>query len=130
MKISWPFVVCRVSVLISGCVPPRPPQTTVGGVHLMVGKPVDFAIDALGYPTSDRQIVGHRVITWEINEQVGTRSAFDSILMTNVTRNVVQKCKVEMEINDDMRVVRGRVDGNEIDCTTYRRAMYKQAGRR
>ncbi|MGV7245845.1 hypothetical protein [Caballeronia sp. M23-90] len=114
-----------LGILVAGCATP-PQQTTAGAVRRMVGKPIDYAIDALGYPTSDREIVGHRVVAWEVNEQVGTTAVYDEVLRTKITKNVVKKCKIEMEIGFDMRVIRGRNEGSEYDCSTYRVAMYKR----
>lgn len=112
--------------IMAGCATP-PPQTTAGGIHRMVGKSIDYAIDALGYPTSDREIVGHRVVLWEVNEQVGTTATYDEALRAKITKNVVKKCKIELEIGTDMRIIRGRYEGSERDCYAYRVAMYKRA---
>jgi hypothetical protein len=77
----------------------------------LVGKPIDNAIRALGFPSDEKTIAGRRLVFWD-------DAATDG------------RCRITAELEKARRVSAMQLDGSRFTCTKFERLLRAEAERR
>lgn len=112
------------------------------GLQGMVGKKISVAIDALGYPASERTVAGLKLIEWSQSStavvptststtgivQSGTKSSsFSGITLSSEQRTY--NCKITMRVDNEGVIQDYDYDGNLGGCMRYINMLKRRTSR-
>lgn len=129
------------SVILSGC-------ATFGqmedGLHGLIGQDVSAAVNVLGFPSSEREIAGMKLVEWGRSNsaaimmpttstttgyaQSGVRTAtFSSATTSAVPMNLNFQCHIALQVDSNNVIRRYQYEGNLGGCAPYIRALKQSA---
>ena len=117
---------------LSGCVSDQLNQGLTG----LVGRPIDFAVQRLGYPNAQREILGDTLYIWSTN-RAGVMPILTNQTTTGLVGNVpvtgttsglayvpVQyDCTIEIAVTAEKIIKSWRWEGNLGGCQPYAQAL-------
>jgi hypothetical protein len=120
--------------LIAGCATQQLDRDLKG----LLGQPIQSAVDRLGYPDGEREIMGDKIYVWSTNHNAvmlvptttTTTGAVGSTPYTGTTTSmhmmpVAYQCVVQLAVNPDGTIKRYQWQGNQGGCAQYARMLNK-----
>jgi hypothetical protein len=90
------------------------------GLNPLLGQPIQAAIDRLGYPSEQRQILGDTVYVW--SNQPGSVAYVSG----NVAFASPLWCEIQIGTNPDGTIKRWQSRGNNGGCMAYANALSRR----
>ncbi len=126
-------IIAVVLLGISGCVSFSDINK---GVNSFLGKNIDYAVNRIGYPTSEREFQGRKLYVWGNAQDVtlylpqtaqttgnvyGTygSATYQGTTTYNAPTNIHYECTVILEVDDQGIVRRTQWNGNRGGCARY-----------
>lgn len=131
--------ISAIAATLSGCATWGQFDT---GLNTLIGKPVSLAVDVLGYPSGEREIVGMHLIQWGRSSQgfmpvstpiqsygtVATPRGFGSFSTTTMQTSMVPvsyNCSITLQVDANNIVTGYNYEGNLGGCRTYIQRLKK-----
>ena len=115
---------------------PTPLERLQGELPLLNGLNISVAVDRLGYPTGQREILGDTIYVWETRQQVELPALTSSTTtgavgntpyygidtaITPVSGEFV--CTIQLAVTPEGLIKRWQYNGNNGGCATYANAL-------
>lgn len=124
------------SVLLAGCAVQPAGQRVADRLEGLEGLNIHYAVNILGYPASERTVLGDTVYTWytssteaipvpDSDTAYGQVSGepFSATITTTGYVPVQFQCKIELATGSDHLIKHVAVEGNEGGCARYERLL-------
>lgn len=115
---------------------PAPLERLPGELSALIGQNLSVAVNRLGYPTGQREMLGDTIYVWETHQQVQVPAVSSSAVTGNVGSTPYYglnttiasapgefACTIQLAINSDKTIKSWQLEGNNGGCASYANAL-------
>lgn len=125
-------IVIFCGFILSGCAF----STLDKGLPLLLGEPIERAVDVLGFPNSSMDMAGYKIYVWDnrynstipivttntatTTGSVGTIPVYGTTMSTNTNFvPVTYQCQIKLSVDEYGKISRWEYSGNQGGCRYY-----------
>jgi len=87
------------------------------GIRVIVGKPISYAVDSLGFPDSESDISGQKGYTWILQQDIALYMMDSQLDLTTTIAD--HHCKLNIFVDENDIITKFRWNGHMDVCSLF-----------